>query len=156
MRRDYADAVLAVADLIPPGRVLSYGDIAELLDAGGPRQVGAVMAARGSEVCWWRVLRSSGQPPRCHERRAWDHYRREGTPVRGTADGDGAGYRVRITAARWQPDEAEWDRLDSLRAALREDPPPGGPASGPRAAARKQPLEAPISGLSEGHDEVEP
>ncbi|MCQ1949435.1 MGMT family protein [Arthrobacter sp. zg-Y859] len=153
MRRDYADAVLAVADLIPPGRVLSYGDIAELLDAGGPRQVGAVMSARGSEVCWWRVLRSSGQPPRSHEGRAWEHYRLEGTPVRGTADDDGAGYRVRIEAARWQPDEAEWDRLDSLRTGLQnalrtvpEVPDPTG----------QQTPGAPISGMSEGHDEVEP
>ncbi|UWX96352.1 MGMT family protein [Arthrobacter zhaoxinii] len=119
MRRDYADAVLAVADLIPPGRVLSYGDIAELLDAGGPRQVGAVMSARGSEVCWWRVLRSSGQPLRYHEVRAWEHYRQEGTPVRGTADDDGAGYRVRMDSARWQPGEAEWKLLDSLRGGLR-------------------------------------
>ncbi|MCQ1999311.1 MGMT family protein [Arthrobacter zhaoxinii] len=119
MRRDYADAVLAVADLIPPGRVLSYGDIAELLDAGGPRQVGAVLSARGSEVCWWRVLRSSGQPLRYHEVRAWEHYRQEGTPVRGTADDDGAGYRVRMDSARWQPGDAEWKLLDSLREGLR-------------------------------------
>ncbi|MCC3300064.1 MGMT family protein [Arthrobacter sp. zg-Y895] len=153
MRRDYADAVLAVADLIPPGRVLSYGDIAELLDAGGPRQVGAVMSARGSEVCWWRVLRSSGQPPRCHEGRAWEHYRLEGTPVRGTADDDGAGYRVRIEAARWQPDEAEWDRLDRLRTGLQntQRAAPETPDS-----TGRQPPGAPISGMSEGHDEVEP
>ncbi|WP_210250455.1 MGMT family protein [Arthrobacter yangruifuii] len=124
MRRDYADAVLAVADLIPPGRVLSYGDIAELLDAGGPRQVGAVLSARGSEVCWWRVLRSSGEPLRGRGLSAWEHYREEGTPVRGTADDAGAGYRVRMEGARWQPDEAAWKRLDMLRAALQVPAPP--------------------------------
>ncbi|MFF3038670.1 MGMT family protein, partial [Arthrobacter citreus] len=37
MREDFQEAVLAVAALIPPGRVLAYGDIAELLGAGGPR-----------------------------------------------------------------------------------------------------------------------
>ena len=125
MRRDYADAVLGVADLIPPGRVLSYGDIAELLGAGGPRQVGAVMSLRGSEVCWWRVLRASGQPPKCHGSRAWEHYRREGTPVRGTPDDDGAGYRVVIEAARWQPTDAGWSALDALREGLQN---PQGPA----------------------------
>ncbi|MCC3276795.1 MULTISPECIES: MGMT family protein [unclassified Arthrobacter] len=147
MRRDYADAVLGVADLIPPGKVLSYGDIAELLGAGGPRQVGAVLSARGSEVCWWRVLRASGQPPRCHEARAWEHYRREGTPVRGTADDDGAGYRVLIGAARWQPNDAEWAAVQALHMSLHPSPHAGG-ASGPDGTA--------ISGMSAGHDEVEP
>ena len=33
-----------VVALIPPGRVMSYGDIAEYLGAGGPRQVGQVMS----------------------------------------------------------------------------------------------------------------
>ena len=149
MRRDYADAVLGVADLIPPGRVLSYGDIAELLGAGGPRQVGAVMSQRGSEVCWWRVLRASGQPPKCHEGRAWEHYRREGTPVRGTADDDGAGYRVLIGAARWQPTDTEWTALDNLRERLQNAAAPGGQAS-------PGPGGTPISGMSVGHDEVEP
>ncbi|MCC3294869.1 MGMT family protein [Arthrobacter sp. zg-Y411] len=127
MQAEYADAVLSVADLIPPGQVLSYGDIAELLGTGGPRQVGAVMSARGSEVCWWRVLRASGQPPRCHGGQAWEHYRREGTPVRGTADDGGNGYRVLIGTARWQPTEEQWRFLDELRNRLRQaaDPVPG-------------------------------
>ena len=149
MRRDYADAVLGVADLIPSGRVLSYGDIAELLGAGGPRQVGAVMSSRGSEVCWWRVLRASGQPPQRHAGRAWEHYRREGTPVRGTSDDDGAGYRVLIAAARWQPTDAEWAALDTLREGLQDSsaaPADGTPGTGGTA----------ISGMSVGHDEVEP
>ncbi|MEU0353572.1 DNA-binding protein, partial [Streptomyces sp. NPDC006237] len=34
-----ADRV-AVAALIPPGRVMTYGDVAEWLEEGGPRQVG--------------------------------------------------------------------------------------------------------------------
>ena len=148
MHRDFADAVLSVAALIPPGSVLSYGDIAELLGAGGPRQVGAVMSARGSEVCWWRVLRASGHPPKCHGGRAWEHYRSEGPPVRGTADADGAGYRVLIGTARWQPTEAQWEFLDALRGrlAVPAEPTPDGahrPVSG-------------ISGMSVGHDEVEP
>ncbi len=41
---DYADRVLQVVEAIPPGRVMSYGDIAECLAAGGPRQVGRVLA----------------------------------------------------------------------------------------------------------------
>lgn len=56
----YAERVLDVADLIPPGRVMTYGDVAEWLGDGGPRQVGRVMALYGSAVPWWRVVRADG------------------------------------------------------------------------------------------------
>src|SRR5216117_45353 len=44
---DFADRVLDVVDAIPPGRVMSYSDIAEYLGQGGPRQVGRVMSLWG-------------------------------------------------------------------------------------------------------------
>ncbi len=78
----YAERVLDVAELIPPGRVMTYGDIAEWLEEGGPRQVGRVMALYGSAVPWWRVVRSDGALLPGHERRALAHYRTEGTPLR--------------------------------------------------------------------------
>lgn len=78
----YAERVLDVAELIPPGRVMTYGDIAEWLEEGGPRQVGRVMALHGSAVPWWRVVRSDGALLPGHERRALAHYRTEGTPLR--------------------------------------------------------------------------
>jgi len=43
----FASRVLDVVDAIPAGRVMSYGDIAEYLGEGGPRQVGRVMALWG-------------------------------------------------------------------------------------------------------------
>jgi hypothetical protein len=53
---DFASSVLDVVDSIPPGRVMSYGDIAEYLSVGpGPRQVGRVMATYGGAVAWWRT-----------------------------------------------------------------------------------------------------
>jgi alkylated DNA nucleotide flippase Atl1 len=62
---DFASSVLDVVDSIPPGRVMSYGDIAEYLGAGrGPRQVGRVMATYGGAVAWWRVIHSDGTPLR--------------------------------------------------------------------------------------------
>ena len=54
---DFDELVLDVVARIPPGKVMSYGDIAEYLGVGGPRQVGAVMSRSGGEVPWWRVLR---------------------------------------------------------------------------------------------------
>lgn len=90
---DYASRVLEVVDTIPPGRVLSYGDVAELLEAGGPRQVGQVMARYGGSTCWWRVIRADGGLPPGHEDRALRHHRAEGTALRGA--------RVDMARARW-------------------------------------------------------
>lgn len=137
MREDFQEAVLAVAALIPPGRVLAYGDIAELLGTGGPRQVGSVLAGSGGSVPWWRVIRSSGHPPACHGNSAWPHYLQEGTPLKGAVEPDGSGYRISIREARWQPGDAEWIVLDVLRNQL-EDP------AGP-----------PNQGMSPGRGEVE-
>ncbi len=37
----YAERVLEVAELIPPGRVMTYGDVAEWLGRAGPGRWGA-------------------------------------------------------------------------------------------------------------------
>lgn len=91
---EYAELVLEVVDRIPPGRVMTYGDVAEYLGAGGPRQVGRVMATSGGAVPWWRVIRADGRILPGHERRALAQYAREGTPLRGED-------RVDLRLARW-------------------------------------------------------
>ncbi|MFF7009650.1 MGMT family protein [Streptomyces fimicarius] len=99
---EYAERVLDVADLIPPGRVMTYGDIAEWLGEGGPRQVGRVMALYGSAVPWWRVVRADGTLLPAHELRALDHYRAEGTPLRETSrQAEGHIPRIDMRRARW-------------------------------------------------------
>ncbi|MFF4246338.1 MGMT family protein [Streptomyces sp. NPDC001822] len=98
----YAERVLDVADLIPPGHVMTYGDVAEWLGDGGPRQVGRVMALYGSAVPWWRVVRADGALLPGHELRALDHYREEGTPLRGAGrSADGHLPRLDMRSARW-------------------------------------------------------
>lgn len=87
--------MLDVVEAIPPGEVMTYGDIAEYLGHGGPRQVGRVMAMWGGGVPWWRVIRADGSPPACHERRALERYRAEGTPLKA------AGTKVDLRRARW-------------------------------------------------------
>ncbi len=57
---EYAERVLDVTESIPPGRVMTYGDVAEYLEEGGPRQVGRVMSLYGGGVPWWRVVRADG------------------------------------------------------------------------------------------------
>ncbi|MEV4440123.1 MGMT family protein [Streptomyces sp. NPDC049577] len=95
---EYAERVLSVAELIPSGRVMTYGDVAEWLGEGGPRQVGRVMALYGGAVPWWRVVRADGVPLPGHEHRALEHYRAEGTPLRETP---GRPPRLAMARARW-------------------------------------------------------
>ncbi|MEV7427307.1 MULTISPECIES: MGMT family protein [unclassified Streptomyces] len=99
---DYAERVLDVAELIPPGRVMTYGDVAEWLGDGGPRQVGRAMALYGAAVPWWRVVRSDGALLAGHELRALDRYREEGTPLREAArTAEGHLPRLDMKRARW-------------------------------------------------------
>ena len=93
----YVEAVLALVESIPPGRVMSYGAVADAIGVGGPRQVGRVLAHHGGLVPWWRVVRADGTPPDCHERAALAHHATEGTPRRGER-------RVDMDAAGWTPD----------------------------------------------------
>ena len=97
---DFASHVLDVVDSIPPGMVMSYGDIAEYLAEGnGPRQVGRVLAVYGSAVPWWRVIHSDGTPAPGHDATALARYLDEGTPLRSARPP----VRVDIRRARWNP-----------------------------------------------------
>ena len=82
MDEAYVEAVLRCVEAIPRGRVSTYGDIAEEVGRGGPRQVGRVMALFGSAVPWWRVVRADGQPARGHEQQALARLRGEGVALR--------------------------------------------------------------------------
>lgn len=131
MHEEYVEAVLAVAELIPESKVLSYGDIAALLDSGGPRQVGAVMSAHGNAVAWWRVIRASGAAPQGHERQALERYLQESTALRGDTaaapvPGKNPPWRVDMKSARWNPQEAEFELIDAVAGALHDasDPAP--------------------------------
>ena len=94
----FAEDVLDLVALIPPGRVMAYGDIAATLQqGGGPRQVGTVMSRWGDGVPWHRVVRADGRPADCHAGEALRRLRGEGVPLaRG-------GSRVDMAAARWSP-----------------------------------------------------
>jgi alkylated DNA nucleotide flippase Atl1 len=98
---DFASRVLDVADTIPPGRVMSYGDIAEYLGEAGPRQVGRVMAVWGGGAPWWRVIHADGSFLRGHEAEALARYQEEGTALRRSPGGRPR--RVDMSRARWLP-----------------------------------------------------
>ncbi|HKU02705.1 MAG TPA: MGMT family protein [Arthrobacter sp.] len=118
MRNEYVQAVLAVVRLVPAGTAVSYGDVAELLGSGGPRQVGSVMSHHGGEAPWWRVLKASGHAPPGHEAEALVLYLEEGTPLVGDYDsflrtGEGR-WRVDLAAARWAPTDSDFDNIDAV------------------------------------------
>ena len=118
MRMEYVEAVLELVALVPAGTAVAYGDVAELLGSGGARQVGSVLSHHGSAVPWWRVLKANGEAPPGHERDALARYLLEGTPLLGNhADylrsGEGR-WRVDLMAARWAPNDAEFDRIDAV------------------------------------------
>jgi alkylated DNA nucleotide flippase Atl1 len=97
--QDFVSRVLEVVAAIPPGRVMTYGDVAAALGSRAARAVGSVMAHYGGEVPWWRVVRSSGHPAVNHEARALEQFAAEQTPlVHGPT-----GYRVALATARYQP-----------------------------------------------------
>ncbi|MEU8714667.1 MGMT family protein [Streptomyces sp. NPDC048663] len=99
---EYAERVLEVAEGIPPGRVMTYGDVAEWLEEGGPRQVGRVMALYGGSVPWWRVVRADGVLLPGHELTALDHYRTEGTALKeASRAAQGHLPRLDMKRARW-------------------------------------------------------
>jgi alkylated DNA nucleotide flippase Atl1 len=97
---DFVSRVLEAVDAIPPGTVMTYGDVAAAIGSRAARGVGQVMAYYGSDVPWWRVVRASGQPASGHEARALEHYRVEGTPVVQMASGN---WRVDLKRARHSP-----------------------------------------------------
>jgi methylated-DNA-protein-cysteine methyltransferase related protein len=67
---------------LPPGEVVTYGEIAE--EAGSPgaaRAVGNVLA-RVEGLPWWRVVTAAGRLAPGHERTQARLLRDEGVPVR--------------------------------------------------------------------------
>ncbi len=96
---EYVEAVLSLVELVPRGRVTTYGAIADAVGHQGPRSVGRVMSTYGGSVPWWRVVRADGSLPPSHDEEARAHYLEEGTPVRTPG-------RVDMPRAAWWPPSA--------------------------------------------------
>jgi alkylated DNA nucleotide flippase Atl1 len=96
----FAERVLDLVATIPPGRVLTYGDVAERLGSRAPRAVGTALARFGGGVPWWRVVRSGGFVAPGHEVSATERLRAEGVQVVPGANGP----RVDLDRHRWTSD----------------------------------------------------
>lgn len=103
------ERVLTLVELVPRGRVVSYGDLGRIVGIG-PRQVGSFMRHHSDGLPWWRVTNASGDLPRELLDRARPHWADEGILVkrnglgcrisdyRADLDALTAGYRRRIEA----------------------------------------------------------
>ena len=93
MKGEFAAAVLDCVAAIPPGRVMSYSDVAEYIGSRAPRSVGMVLAHDGHEVPWHRVLRRDGRCAHHLENEQMQRLRAEGVVV---TDG-----RIDMDRYRW-------------------------------------------------------
>ena len=92
--------MFAVVESIPPGTVMTYGDVAAVLGSHGAQSVGNIMSRSGEGIPWWRVVQASGRVAKGHEDEALALLRREGTPLVEGADG----WRVQLSHARHSPE----------------------------------------------------
>ena len=78
----FEDAVEEVLRAIPPGEVLTYGEVAaEAGYPGAARAVGALLAHSDGTLPWWRVVTASGRLVPGHEAEHVRRLRAEGVPV---------------------------------------------------------------------------
>lgn len=104
------ERVLRTVEVIPPGRVASYGQIGEVCGMG-PRPVGRVMSQWGSSTPWWRVTDAQGNLPAPLLERARTHWAQEGIATKPS----GSGCRIsqhRADTVQLRADAAEaWEGL---------------------------------------------
>lgn len=98
--QDAVRAVRSVVLAVPPGAVLSYGDVAELARLRSPRLAARIMSCglAGDDVAWWRIVRADGSLPDHLQIAAREHYLDEGTVLKAT---DAHLVQVDMRAARW-------------------------------------------------------
>lgn len=84
------ERVLVAVELIPAGRVASYGDIGRLAGTG-PRHVGNIMRDHSQGVPWWRVTNANGDLPSHLDSAARQHWAAEGIAFKPS----GGGCRIR-------------------------------------------------------------
>ncbi|MDT5338546.1 MAG: methylated-DNA-protein-cysteine methyltransferase related protein [Mycobacterium sp.] len=89
---DQVERVRALVASIPPGKVSTYGDIADAAGLSSPRIVGWIMRTDSSDLPWHRVITASGRPAHHLATRQLELLRAEGVLPR-----DG---RVRLSEAR--------------------------------------------------------
>jgi alkylated DNA nucleotide flippase Atl1 len=107
--QEYVELVLALVERIPPGRVMSYGAIADLLaersGRNSARLVGTIMSRHGAGVPAHRVVNAAGRLPPGWQNEALTRHQAEATPLTGN--------RVDLRRASWTPDPDDHEPGDA-------------------------------------------
>lgn len=75
---EQVERVRGLVASIPPGRVVTYGDIAAVAGLSSPRIVGWIMRTDSSDLPWHRVITASGRPAQHLRSRQLELLRAEG------------------------------------------------------------------------------
>lgn len=97
------ELVLRCVELVPPGRVASYGAVAAICGIG-PRQVGSILRHWSDGLPWWRITGHAGDLGGDLLQRALPHWRDEGIRVKP----NGLGCRYADHAADLDDLERRW------------------------------------------------
>ena len=85
-RTPFEAAIVRVLEGLQAGDVLTYGEVAaEAGRPGAARGVGRFLAEHGGDVCWWRVVTSTGRLVPGHEVEHARRLRAEGVAVDAAA-----------------------------------------------------------------------
>ena len=116
----YRERVYEIVRRIPQGRVMTYGQIAELLGEGyTPRTVGFVMHAADVEnTPWHRVINSQGAVST--QNIILPHNKQQRMLEQEGVEFDARG-RCNLSRYRWVPDEAESEDKEEAQGSLFTD-----------------------------------
>jgi alkylated DNA nucleotide flippase Atl1 len=78
---EQVERVRALVAAIPPGRVATYGDIANAAGLSSPRTVGWIMRTDSADLPWHRVIGASGRPAAHLAARQLRLLAEEGVPI---------------------------------------------------------------------------
>ncbi|KRF30682.1 MGMT family protein [Nocardioides sp. Soil805] len=115
------ELVLRAVELVPRGRVVSYGDLGRVVGIG-PRRVGSVLSRHGGGVTWWRVTNAAGEFPSDLLHEAVPHWHEEGIALKHS----GRGCRIDVHRADLAELELRWrEAAADLLGDAEEDDGPG-------------------------------
>jgi alkylated DNA nucleotide flippase Atl1 len=84
---DFTDNVRRVIASVPPGDVVTYGEVArEAGFDGAARAVGTLLAREGSDLPWWRIVTTTGRLVPGNEVEHAARLRAEGVDVVGAPE----------------------------------------------------------------------
>ncbi|HEX8068360.1 MAG TPA: MGMT family protein [Pyrinomonadaceae bacterium] len=112
----YNERVYEIVRRVPEGRVMTYGQIADLLGEGyTPRTVGFVMHAAPEDVPWQRVINAQGA---CSTQRLMLPHNIQQRLLEAEGVAFDAKGRCDLKRYRWSPDDAPGSAEEDAQASL--------------------------------------